>query len=101
LIGNAEYQPPDIITNQGFSSPVDIWALGCIFFFLIEGRSPFADSNTMKMNMKIRQGSVEFGEKSNKASPKFKDLISKLLVVDPSARLTAADVLTHPWINSA
>ena len=33
----------------------DCWAVGCLIYFLIAGKSPFDDSNTMRMNMKIRQ----------------------------------------------
>lgn len=50
--------------------------------------------------MSIREGYFEFPEKDwSGISADAKDLIAKLLVKDVSKRLTAADVLNHPWIN--
>jgi len=100
LIGNAEYQAPEIIMNQPFGQAADCWSFGCLLYFLVEGRSPFEDSNTMRMNMKIRQGKFEFGEAWGAVSQPLKDLISQLLKVDPAARLTAAQVLEHPWMQN-
>ena len=100
-IGNAEYQAPEIMMNQGFDKSSDIWSVGCLLYFLVNGTSPFKDSNTMRMNMKIRQGTFEFGDNWAKVSPSLKDLISKLIVTDPAKRLSTEDVLKHPWITSA
>jgi len=100
LIGNAEYQAPEIIMNQPFGQSADCWSFGCLLYFLVEGRSPFEDSNTMRMNMKIRQGKVEFGEAWAGVSQPLKDLISQLLRVDSASRLTAAQVLEHPWMQN-
>lgn len=98
-IGNSEYQAPEIMMNQGFDKSSDIWSVGCLLYFLINGTSPFKDSNTMRMNMKIRQGTFEFGDAWAKVSPSLKDLISKLIVTDPSKRLSADDVLKHTWFT--
>lgn len=99
MIGNAEFQAPEIIMNQGFTKSADLWSLGCVLYFLVEGNSPFQDSNTMRMNMKIRQGKFEFGDNWSSVSESLKDLISKLIKVEPSERLSCADVLSHPWIS--
>merc|ERR1712098_951070 len=77
----------------------DCWSFGCLLYFLVEGRSPFEDSNTMRMNMKIRQGKFEFGDAWSGVSQPLKDLISQLLRVEPASRLTAAQILEHPWVK--
>jgi len=101
MIGNAEFQPPEIIMNQGFNNKADMWAIGCILYFLVEGSSPFQDSNTMRMNMKIRQGKFEFEDNWKDVSASLKDLISNLIKVDPSARLSASDCLSQAWLSGA
>jgi len=99
MIGNSEFQAPEIIMNQGFDSKADLWSLGCLLYFLVEGSSPFQDSNTMRMNMKIRQGKFEFADNWKDVSSSLKDLISSLIKVDPSARASASDCLSSAWIS--
>jgi len=101
LIGNAEYQPPEVMMNQGFDQSADIWSLGCILYYLVQGASPFQDSNSMRMNMKIRQGKFEYGDEWANVSSGLKDLIRKMVVVDPKARISAADVLKDSWITGS
>lgn len=100
MIGNSEFQAPELLMNQDFSSKADIWSLGCMLYYLIEGNSPFADSNTMRMNMKIRQGKIEFGDNWNNVSSSLKNLISSLIKVNPSARLSIEEIQKNEWFSS-
>uniref|UniRef100_A0A7S4HV92 non-specific serine/threonine protein kinase n=1 Tax=Vannella robusta TaxID=1487602 RepID=A0A7S4HV92_9EUKA len=101
MIGNSEFQAPEIIMNQGFDKSTDLWSLGCILYFLVEGSSPFQDSNTMRMNMKIRQGKFEYGDNWKDVSASLKDLISSLIKVNASERTSASDCLSHSWVSGS
>lgn len=85
--------------NQGFNNKADMWAVGCILYYLVEGNSPFHDSNSMRMNMKIRQGKVEFEDNWKGVSVSLKDLISSLIKVDAAARPTAEECLSNSWVT--
>jgi len=66
---------------------------------LLSGSLPFKDNNKIRLNNKIRQGKYEFVESEWKSvSSQAKEFIQKLLVVDPSQRLSAEKALQQKWI---
>jgi len=79
---------------------VDMWSIGVITYTLLGGYPPFHDDNMKNLFKKIRRGDYKFHPKYwDKVSPEAKDLIKGLLNVDTSKRLTAEQVLIHPWLK--
>ena len=71
-----------------------------ILYVLLVGYPPFADNNQSVLFQKIRVGEYEFHQEEWKGiSEDAKDLIKKLLVVDPVQRLTAKQALESAWIK--
>ena len=71
-----------------------------ICFILLCGYPPFYDENDQALFAQIKAGSFEFASPYwDEVSSGAKDLVSSLLVVDASARLTATQVLAHPWMT--
>jgi calcium-dependent protein kinase len=67
---------------------------------LITGCPPFDGEDNKKIMEKIKIGIFDKNNINYKnASFEVKDLISKLLVIDPNKRLTANQALQHPWLN--
>jgi len=106
--GTPNYLAPEMIFRTGYSKPVDMWAVGCIAFILLGGYLPFdtGDSSTDPHNNKlyalIKTGKFEFSEEYWKhVSDEAKGLISGLLTVDPSKRLTVEQALDHSWVKRA
>jgi calcium/calmodulin-dependent protein kinase I len=61
---------------------------------------PFHHANQAKLFGKIKKGSYQFHPKYwDNVSAEAKDLISKLLQLDPNVRLTADEALVHPWVS--
>lgn len=93
--GTPAYVAPEVLRKKGYDGArADIWSCGVILFVLIAGYLPFQDENMMKMYRKVFKGEYEF-------PPWFptecRRLVSKLLVVDPTKRLTIQGIMRQPW----
>lgn len=76
---------------------MDIWACGVMLYAMVCGQLPFSDANGKKTFDKIIAGQFSFPPKIE-LSKEVRDLITKILNVEPKERLTGADILTHPWV---
>jgi len=100
--GDPGFLAPELISQQEYGRPVDMWCIGVISYILLAGDRPFNDSNTIRLNSKIRQGSFEFPDQNWKSvSQEAKDFVKALLTVDPGKRLTAKQALAHSWIKKS
>ena len=98
--GTPGYVAPEILLSKPYGRAVDMWSIGVIIFILLGGYPPFSDNNQSKLYKKIKAGQFEFHKDYWDAiSNEAKDLITKLLTVDPEARYSADQALTHPWID--
>ncbi|XP_029785407.1 ribosomal protein S6 kinase alpha-3 isoform X1 [Suricata suricatta] len=98
----ANFVAPEVLKRQGYDAACDIWSLGVLLYTMLTGYTPFANGpDDTPEEILARIGSGKFslsGGYWNSVSDTAKDLVSKMLHVDPHQRLTAALVLRHPWI---
>ncbi|XP_014815766.1 PREDICTED: ribosomal protein S6 kinase alpha-3 isoform X1 [Calidris pugnax] len=98
----ANFVAPEVLKRQGYDAACDIWSLGVLLYTMLTGYTPFANGpDDTPEEILARVGSGKFslsGGYWNTVSDTAKDLVSKMLHVDPRQRLTAAQVLSHPWI---
>ncbi|OIW04179.1 hypothetical protein TanjilG_00739 [Lupinus angustifolius] len=99
LVGSAYYIAPEVLKRK-YGPEVDIWSVGVILYILLCGVPPFwAESETGIFNAILR-GHIDFtSDPWPSISPQAKDLVRKMLNMDPKQRLTAYQVLNHPWIK--
>eukprot|EP00163_Fabomonas_tropica_P005528 TRINITY_DN1506_c0_g1_i2.p2 TRINITY_DN1506_c0_g1~~TRINITY_DN1506_c0_g1_i2.p2 ORF type:complete len:151 (+),score=45.13 TRINITY_DN1506_c0_g1_i2:1120-1572(+) len=100
--GTPGYVAPEVLKNEGYSKAVDMWSVGVILYILLCGFPPFYEENTAKLFEQIMRGDFDYPEPYwDDISPTAKDLINKLLDVNPKTRLDAQGLLDHPWCKNA
>ena len=85
---------PEIIKEQAHDDKVDIWCIGVLLFELITGSVPFQGKEIETLKSNILHLRISWPKEMN---PDAKDLISKILKLDPSQRLPLEDMLEHPF----
>ncbi|KAJ8598221.1 hypothetical protein CTAYLR_005529 [Chrysophaeum taylorii] len=96
--GTPGYVAPEILKGTKYGSEVDMWSCGVIVYILLGGYPPFHDDNHAILYRKIKAADYTFEPQYwEQVSDDAKDLIRKMLVVNPDSRLTADQALRHPW----
>lgn len=100
----ANFVAPEVLKKQGYDAACDIWSLGVLMYTMLAGRTPFAtgpeDTPTMILG-RIGEGSINMsGGTWDNVTDLAKDLLQRMLHVDPSRRLSAAQVLQHQWLRN-
>uniref|UniRef100_A0A7N4NTR7 non-specific serine/threonine protein kinase n=1 Tax=Sarcophilus harrisii TaxID=9305 RepID=A0A7N4NTR7_SARHA len=98
----ANFVAPEVLKRQGYDAACDIWSLGILLYTMLAGFTPFAngpDDTPEEILARIGSGKYALsGGNWDSVSDAAKDVVSKMLHVDPHQRLTAVQVLRHPWI---
>ena len=96
---NRLYASPEAICRIRHDEKcADVWALGIILFVLVTGRHPFNDKTHTALSTRILHG---FYTVPDTLSSECKDLLMNTLAIRPQARLTAKQILSHPWFTAA
>lgn len=96
-VGSLFFIAPEIFKGN-FSPKCDIWSLGVVLFQLVTNSYPFYGVDKDHTKELILQGNFSMkGRECQHLSANCKDLISKMLVRNPSHRLSPQDALKHQW----
>ncbi|ORX56194.1 Pkinase-domain-containing protein [Hesseltinella vesiculosa] len=103
--GTPNYVAPEILDPTGiraYGNACDIWSLGVMLYICLCGFPPFTDEvNSHSMREQIRQGLYSFPSPSwDNISDDAKNLIDMILTVDPSLRITLAQIDMHSWMQT-
>lgn len=98
--GTPGYVAPEVLKHQAYDEKCDLWSLGVILYILLCGFPPFHSDNTAELYRQIKKGDYSFPDPYwTNVSDLAKDLVTRLLKVDPKERLTAEQVLNHGWVK--
>jgi calcium/calmodulin-dependent protein kinase I len=98
--GTPGYVAPEILQCEGYDRQIDMWSAGVIMYILLCGYPPFYNENDGRLFDSIMAGQYEFHSPYwDNISSQAKDLIKKLLVVNPKQRLNATQALEHEWFT--
>ncbi|CAD8125703.1 unnamed protein product [Paramecium sonneborni] len=96
--GSPCYAAPEMIAGKEYDpKSADTWSCGVILYAMVNGYLPFEDNNTAQLYRKIIQG--EYAPPKY-MSPLCKDLLEKILQVDPLKRYNIQQILKHYWIQT-
>ena len=98
-IGTSFYIAPEVIKNS-YNEKCDLWSCGVILYILLCGSPPFYGKNEKEIFRKILDGNFTFRQKIwNKISTEAKNLVLKLLQVNPTKRISAQEALEDVWFQ--
>ena len=96
--GSPCYAAPEMIAGDPYhGAKVDVWSCGIILFAMTCGYLPFEDPDTNTLYKKILNGKFDVPKSVSKSC---KDLIVKILDIDPATRFTAKQIRAHPWYET-
>ncbi|KAI1141138.1 Pkinase-domain-containing protein [Hypoxylon sp. FL0543] len=95
--GSPHYAAPELIAKRGYrAETVDIWSLGIITYACMTGRLPFDGNSQSEVLHRIEKGVFYLPEF---LSEEAQDLISRILVVNPKARISSRQLWQHPLVR--
>ncbi|KAF9417894.1 hypothetical protein BGZ76_004470, partial [Entomortierella beljakovae] len=95
--GSPHYASPEVVTGMKYDgSSSDIWSCGIILYALLTGHLPFDDENIRQLLSKVKAGKFYM---PSDISAGARDLISRMLTVNPKRRITMQGVMIHPWFR--
>ncbi|KAL6644876.1 hypothetical protein ACP70R_016484 [Stipagrostis hirtigluma subsp. patula] len=95
--GSPNYAAPEVISGKLYAGPeVDVWSCGVILYALLCGTLPFDDENIPNLFKKIKGGIYTL---PSHLSALARDLIPRMLVVDPMKRITIREIREHQWFQ--
>jgi len=108
LCGTPDYVAPEVLswyedddTGTPYGKGSDMWSMGVLLYVILSGCSPFNADEEEALLKLVAEAKYEFYEKEwSGISAEAKDLISRLLVVDPAKRFTMEETLSHPWLST-
>eukprot|EP01065_Artemidia_motanka_P026756 TRINITY_DN31_c0_g1_i7.p1 TRINITY_DN31_c0_g1~~TRINITY_DN31_c0_g1_i7.p1 ORF type:complete len:449 (+),score=176.60 TRINITY_DN31_c0_g1_i7:82-1428(+) len=97
VCGTPNYVAPEVLKERGYNGiTADIWSCGVILFVMLAGYLPFDDPNMNALFNKIERG--EYRMARHFTDP-VKDIISRMLVIEPEKRITLEQIMQHPWFR--
>ncbi|XP_051115935.1 SNF1-related protein kinase catalytic subunit alpha KIN10-like [Andrographis paniculata] len=95
--GSPNYAAPEVVSGKLYAGPeVDVWSCGVILYALLCGALPFDDENIPNLFKKIKSGMYTL---PSHLSSGARDLIPRMLVVNPMKRITVNEIRQHPWFR--
>ena len=95
--GTPEYIAPEMLLKKGHDTRVDIWSIGILMFELLAGYSPFVAKTNQELYQNIKRLKIQWPKDM---PPLAKNLISKILKLNPLDRPSFDEILNHQWFKN-
>ena len=102
LAGTPGYLAPEVLKRLPYGKAVDVWACGVILYIMLVGYPPFWEEDQEDLFDKIRKADYSFPSPEwDSVTKDCKDLLKRMLEVNPTHRISAIQALRHPWVRHA
>ncbi|KAL4601003.1 hypothetical protein ACB092_11G240500 [Castanea dentata] len=99
VVGSPYYVAPEVL-RKVYGPESDVWSAGVILYILLSGVPPFWAETEHEIFEEVLHGDLDFSSDPwPNISESAKDLVRKMLVRNPRKRITAHEVLCHPWVQ--
>lgn len=99
VVGSAYYVAPEVL-QRNYGKELDVWSAGVMLYILLSGVPPFWAETEKGIFDAILEGHLDLESSPwPTISDSAKDLIKKMLTMDPKKRISAAQALEHPWLK--
>ncbi|KAJ9184598.1 hypothetical protein P3X46_004310 [Hevea brasiliensis] len=99
VVGSPYYVAPEVLRKR-YGLEADVWSAGIMVYILLSGVPPFWAETEQGIFEEILHGELDFTSVPwPNISESAKDLVRRMLVRDPRKRITAHEVLCHPWVR--
>ncbi|KAL8518243.1 hypothetical protein ACS0TY_009565 [Phlomoides rotata] len=99
VVGTPYYVAPEVLMGRDYTEKVDVWSAGVILYIMLSGVPPFYGEGAAETFEAVVRANLRFPTKFFRSvSSEAKDLLRKMICRDASRRLSAEQVLRHPWI---
>ncbi|KAJ3123660.1 hypothetical protein HK098_001775 [Nowakowskiella sp. JEL0407] len=98
-VGTPNYTAPEVILNQVYGKEIDLWGLGCLMYTMLCASPPFNAPRLLGLLDAIVTGKYDQTGAWLTLSLEAKELIARLLSVNPSLRGSVEDILQDPWLT--
>eukprot|EP00826_Nyctotherus_ovalis_P049920 TRINITY_DN6069_c0_g5_i3.p1 TRINITY_DN6069_c0_g5~~TRINITY_DN6069_c0_g5_i3.p1 ORF type:complete len:228 (+),score=77.97 TRINITY_DN6069_c0_g5_i3:32-685(+) len=97
--GTLHYAAPELLGGLSYNKSADIWSLGVVAYLLLSGTFPFHHANDSKLTKMIVRDCVRYPSFCwRNVSAEGLDFVRRVLVKEPSRRMSLTEVLKHPWL---
>lgn len=97
--GTPNYVAPEVLADQGYDGKkADVWSIGVILYVLLAGFLPFDEPTIVALFAKIQSADFSY---PSWFTPEAREVLDRILVVDPKKRISLKELKAHPWLAAA